>query len=313
MTRRQVVLHSSLFILTLLSTLFTGGPVYSAAIMTILTAHEMGHYTQCRRYGIPATLPFFIPMPISPFGTMGAVIRMQGPLEERRALFDIAVAGPLAGLVFALPAAIIGIHLSRVVDLTAGGGSIPLGDSILFKGLVHWIVGPIPAGRDLMLHPLAFAGWAGLFVTALNLLPIGQLDGGHILYALLGTRRALPVSLAFMGGFAVLGVFFYRGWALMIVLILIFGLRHPPFWEEGIALGRRRKMLGAAMLLFFVVSFTPTPIVLESRPARKPVERPMPQAPGVQVSIPQTQDGGPARAVPAAFTAWFEPASGSCP
>ena len=326
MTRKQAILHVTLFVVTLLSTLVVGGPFYAAAIMTILTAHEMGHYLQCRRYGIPATLPFFIPMPLSPFGTMGAVIRMQGPLQERRALFDIAVAGPIAGLVFAIPAAVIGIRLSTVVNLSAmSQPTLPLGDSLLFSGLVHWIVGPMPEGYDLLLHPLAFAGWAGLFVTALNLLPIGQLDGGHILYALLGSRRALPVSFVFLGAFALLGIFFYRGWTLMILLIVLFGFRHPPFWEQGRALGRRRQLLGAAALLFFIVSFTPTPIITDAPEPRTPVESAPAGDDGVQVGVPpadewtvpvtlradsipgSTRSGGPALAAPAA---WDRPRAG---
>jgi membrane-associated protease RseP (regulator of RpoE activity) len=206
MTRRTLWIHVSLFVLTLASTAVTAGPLYGIAIMAILTAHEMGHYIQCRRYGVPATLPFFIPMPLlNPFGTMGAVIRMSGPLYARRALFDIAVTGPIAGLVLALPMAMAGIRLSKVVDVSRlSETTMPLGDSLLFRALVWVVVGRIPEGRDLLLHPLAFAGWAGLFVTALNLLPVGQLDGGHVLYALFGNRQGFRISLAFMAGFAAL-------------------------------------------------------------------------------------------------------------
>ncbi len=301
MTRNQIILHIALYALTLVSTLIVGGVFYAAAIVAILTAHEMGHYVQCRRYHVPATLPFFIPMPFSPFGTMGAVIRMKGPLYERRALFDIAVSGPIAGLVLAVPTAMLGIHLSQVVNLsTMQQPTLPLGDSILFRALVRWIAGPIPEGHDLLLHPLAFAGWAGLFVTALNLLPVGRLDGGHILYALLGSRRALPLSLMVMGGFAALGMFFYRGWVVMILLILLFGLRHPPFWEQGSALGLRRKILGAIVLLFFLISFTPTPIPLESGRDSKPVEESGADQAQWDVRGPETTSGGAASAAPAA-------------
>lgn len=147
--------------------------------MAILTAHEMGHYVFCRRYRIPATLPYFIPLPITIFGTMGAVIRMGGPIRSRRALFDIAVAGPIAGLVVAIPVLIVGLARSAIVDgAPEGSGIITLGEPLLMRALAAVIVGPLPEGKDLLLDPFAFAGWAGLFVTAINLLPAGQLDGG---------------------------------------------------------------------------------------------------------------------------------------
>ncbi|MEK7727695.1 MAG: site-2 protease family protein, partial [candidate division KSB1 bacterium] len=229
----QPRLHVILFVLTCVSTFFTGyashgkwsaGLWYSAGIIGILFAHEMGHYLMCVRYRIHATLPFFIPFPLSPFGTLGAVIRMDARMPNRRALFDIGVAGPLAGLALTLPAIYFGLKMSTLMPVSGAEGTITLGDSLLFKALSDLALGPLPEGQDTLLHPLAYAGWAGLFVTALNLLPIGQLDGGHILYALLGDRgqKIYPVNMAM---FALLCIIEYHGWVLLVMMLLWFGYR----------------------------------------------------------------------------------------
>ncbi len=253
-------LNVLLFALTCVTTTLMGGPAYAAVLMTILLCHEMGHYLQARRYRVPATLPYFIPLPLPPFGTMGAVIRMNNVGADRRELFDIGVTGPLAGLVVAIPATLWGLAHSQVVRTAAvRDSSIRLGDSLLFSGLSHLMVGPVPAGSDLMLHPVAFAGWAGLFVTALNLLPIGQLDGGHVTYALLGKRsHLLGIAAAF--GFLLIAVLVNPAWSLMVILVFVIGLRHPPTADDTAALGRARFWLGVAAMVFFVLSFTPDPL-----------------------------------------------------
>ena len=249
-----------LFAFTLLSTALVGGISYSLALLAILLTHEMGHYLMAKRHRIPATLPYFLPMPFTIFGTFGAVIKMDGRRATRKQLFDVGVAGPLAGVVIAIPITLIGIRLSRVVPEDFGAGQmLALGDSLLFLLLSRVAAGPVPEGKTILLHPVAFAGWVGLFVTALNLLPIGQLDGGHVLYGLLG-RKAAPIALAALGGFAVLALVLSPGWLLLVFLLLYFGYRHPPALGEEIGLDKRRKWIGILTLLLFIAAFTPVPI-----------------------------------------------------
>jgi membrane-associated protease RseP (regulator of RpoE activity) len=212
-----------------------------------------------RKYSIPASLPFFIPLPLPPFGTLGAIIKMRGPMTHRRALFDIAVAGPLAGFFFTLPAVIIGLKYSTVISAQeVSGFSLQLGESILFQALARAIVGILPQDSDILLHPMAYAGWTGLFVMALNLLPIGQLDGGHVVYALFG-RRSRMIFTSSLIAFAAICAFFYWGWALLIMLIVFFGLRHPPPRDDQTPLDTRRKLIGAFVLVLFFLAFTPVP------------------------------------------------------
>jgi membrane-associated protease RseP (regulator of RpoE activity) len=163
---------------------------FTGALLAILLAHEFGHYIAARIHKVDASLPFFIPLPVlSPFGTMGAIIRMRSVIPTRRALFDIGAAGPLAGLVLAIPLYAWGAAHSTVVSLDTAGGGLQLGDSILLKLLDHFFAPPTPSGTDLMLSPVAFAAWGGMFVTMINLLPVGQLDGGHVAFALFGPRQ----------------------------------------------------------------------------------------------------------------------------
>lgn len=235
-----------------------GGAVYSASVMTILLAHEMGHYLMSRKYGIPSTLPYFIPFPLSPFGTFGAIIKMKGIIINKKALFDIGIAGPLSGFIIAIPFIIFGIKMSTIQLVTKEMVFLQLGDPLLFKILQGFLIGDIPDGYDLVLHPLAYAGWVGLFVTALNLLPVGQLDGGHIIYAVFGDKSKwiFAVSITLL---AVLTIFYNPGWLLLVILLLIFGMRHPEPFDMETELDGKRKLLAFVILLIFLLSFTPSP------------------------------------------------------
>jgi membrane-associated protease RseP (regulator of RpoE activity) len=258
-TQRRVLLPLLLFAATCYTTLAVGGPVYAGAIMFTLLCHEFGHFFQSVRYGVPASFPFFIPMPGSPIGTMGAVIVMKPYVGDRRAIFDIGITGPLAGLVPAVVFSVIGLHWSQVVDTTGMKAELQLGEPLLFKGLEHLMFGPLGPHEDVAIHPLAFAGWVGVFITALNLVPIGQLDGGHVLYGLL-LRRSYPVARAMLL-FAMVGVvlFGYWGWSLMILLLMLMGALHPPTANDDIPLGTGRTILGWATLCFVPIGFTPVP------------------------------------------------------
>lgn len=239
-----------------------GGLGFSLALMTTLLAHELGHFLQARRYGVPASLPYFVPMPLSPIGTMGAVILMAPGKGDRRTLFDIAVSGPLAGLVPALLFCILGLHWSEVVHLTGQPIGLTLGEPILFKLLSYVTFGPLAEGQDVALHPVAFAGWVGIFITALNLIPIGQLDGGHILYALLLRRSGRVAQTLLAAAMIAVVVWGYWGWTLMIFLLMLMGPVHPPTANDDMPLGTGRTILGWASLLFVLVGFTPTPFGL---------------------------------------------------
>lgn len=260
--RRRRWLPPLLFGLTCLSTYLVGGVAYAAAVMFILLCHELGHYVQARRHGVPASLPYFIPMPLTPIGTMGAVIVMRSRLPHRRALFDVAITGPLAGLVPTLVFVLIGLKLSTVQPLPEEPGGMLFGEPLLFRFLASLVLGPIPSGQTVFAHPLAWAGWVGMFITALNLLPVGQLDGGHILYALL-RRRAHRIALVLLvaAGASILA-FGYWGWSLLFLLLLLFGPFHPPTAADEVPLGKGRVILGWATLLFLVVGFTPEPFVI---------------------------------------------------
>ena len=252
-------MHILLFALTVGSTVLVGGTWYCISIMTILLAHELGHFFVSRHYHVRSSLPFFIPFP-NLFGTLGAVILMRGRIRSRKALFDIGATGPLVGFCLTIPAIIIGLSLSRAIQVAhLDGTSFRLGDSILFSFLQRAIMGEIPEGTDVLLHPLAFAGWVGLFVTALNLMPIGQLDGGHIAYAVFGRRSRIVFLLAAIG-FGILGFFFFPPWLLPLSLILFFGFRHPPPSDDETELDGRRKLLAGLTFLVFVLSFTPVPL-----------------------------------------------------
>jgi len=264
---RKLNKHIILFILTIGTTFLIGlgegiaaAAMYSGALMSILLCHEMGHYLTARKYGVPATLPFFIPVPLPPFGTLGAIIKMKGNIPNRRALLDIGAAGPLAGLAVSVPVIFIGVKLSRIVELQQlGDAAISLGDSLLFSWITKLSIGNLPEGKDLVLHPLAYAGWVGLLVTAMNLLPVGQLDGGHIIYALFH-KRSKYVSLVVYGMMVYVLLFHSAMWFVWLILLAIFR-RHPPTLNDSLSLGNKRKNLGIFTLLMFVITFTPAPFI----------------------------------------------------
>jgi membrane-associated protease RseP (regulator of RpoE activity) len=257
---RRYRIHIILFVLTVASTWITGGPSYSTAVMIILLGHEMGHYFMSRKYGIPATLPFFLPLPyVSPFGTLGAVIRMKGVVASRKALFDTGVAGPLISFVLSIPAIIIGIRLSTIIPLPQiQTESIRLADPLLFSIVQHFTIGDIPKNYDVILHPIGFAGWVGLFVTALNLLPVGQLDGGHIAYALFGKKSRIVFVIA-IAVVAFFFLFYSMAWFLILILMILFGLRHPEPAENSMPLDWKRKLIGVITFVALILSFTPSP------------------------------------------------------
>lgn len=265
------------------------GMPFAVSLLAILLAHEFGHYLAARYHKTDVTLPYFLPFPFSPFGTLGAFIQLKEPPRNKRILLDIGIAGPLAGLIVAIPVLLIGLSLSevsRIPGILSAGQAFSLeGNSILYllaKFFIHgqWL--PTPAsygnvspiiywlryvftglpspigGMDVMLHPIAWAGWAGLLVTALNLIPAGQLDGGHVLYSLFGknSRFMVPVILA---GLAILG-FFWQGWWLWVFLILFLGSSHAQPLDQITKLDTGRVALAVFGLIVFVLVFVPVPL-----------------------------------------------------
>jgi hypothetical protein len=232
--------------------------IYAVVLITILLGHELGHFLACRYYKIDATLPYFIPAPTI-IGTMGAFIRIRSPITRKKQLFDIGIAGPLTGFILSLPAIVYGLSVSKAVPPLAGDDSLQFGYPLILKIMGSFFFRGIPEGYDLIPHPVAFAGWVGVLVTALNLFPVGQLDGGHIVYALLGpkSRKLAPF---FLGAFVFMGFFFWIGWFVWALLIFFLGLKHPHIYDEGRPLSPLRKFLGFAMLVIFILSFIPDPI-----------------------------------------------------
>jgi membrane-associated protease RseP (regulator of RpoE activity) len=295
-TRRdRVWLHVLLFLLTVLSTTFIGGFQYLAfvgdftaletgaftsarfswitfllnglwyagTVLAILGLHELGHYAACRFYGVDATLPYFLPAPPPLLtGTFGAFIRIRSRIPSKVALFDIAVAGPLAGFAVAVPALVGGLLLSRVARLPADFEGAWLGEPLLFRLASFLIFGDVADGYAINLHPVGFAAWFGLLATALNLFPVSQLDGGHISYAVLGRRSSwitilmLPATIAL----TVLSWSWLLWTALLILMVAVVGPHHPPTLDDEMPLGRGRLFLAGFALLMLVLCFTPAPI-----------------------------------------------------
>ncbi len=236
--------------------LLLGGLPFSLTLLAILLAHEFGHYAACRFYHVDATLPFFLPSPTY-FGTFGAFIRIRSPIYSKRILFDVGIAGPLAGFALLLPALAIGLAYSKVLPGIAQRGDIVLGTPPLLW-LAEKAIFPGVASSDVYLHPIARAAWAGMFSTALNLLPIGQLDGGHIVYAFLGERAKL-FSRVFLAALIPLGLLYWWPWLLWAVLLLVFGLSHPSIFDSArLEPGRRR--LAYLALAIFLLCFIAAPV-----------------------------------------------------
>ncbi len=244
------------FLLEHFETLWRGIP-FAATLLGILATHECGHYVLSRIHGVPASLPLFIPGPPHFIGTFGAIIRLRGPIMSRRALFDIGVAGPLAGFVVAVVALVIGLNLSTVVDRTATYG-LQLGEPLLLQFISWLVVGSLPPQADIVLHPVGFAAWFGLFVTSLNLIPIGQLDGGHVAYALWGSRQR-TMAFAMVPLLIVLGFVGWPGWFLWAFMAGLLGLGHPPVLDPHVPLGRGRIVVGWIALAVFILTFAPVP------------------------------------------------------
>jgi len=254
--------HVILFLLTVASTTIAGGFSYSVALLAILGAHEFGHYYYCRRHDVDATLPYFLPAPLPLTGTLGAVIRIKEAFPSTRALFDIGVAGPIAGFVVLLPLLYWGIGQSEVVVIPPNTDVIYFGEPLLVKAAIWWHFGVLPPGSDVQLHPVGFAAWFGMLATALNLLPFGQLDGGHIAYAVFG-HRAKFVSMATLA-ITILLTVRSLSWAmtalLMSIMAFMLGFGHPRIVDEGTPLDRNRRLIAFGALLIFVLCFTPVPI-----------------------------------------------------
>jgi membrane-associated protease RseP (regulator of RpoE activity) len=242
--------------------LYKGIP-FSFTLLLILGTHEMGHYLISRRHHLDVTLPYFIPAPPIPFiiGTFGAFIRIRSPIRDKRALLDVGCAGPLAGVLISIPVILIGLKLSTVTVIGGKGEGLVLGEPLLFKFLSWLVLGSQGADANVILHPVAFAGWIGLLVTALNLMPVGQLDGGHVAYALFPEYHRY-ISLGVLGLLVLSGFLFWEGWLFWAVLLTFLGWRHPPPYHFWVPLDRRRRVLGIITILAFIVTFTPAPFIL---------------------------------------------------
>ncbi len=298
-------INLGLAIVTIISVLFTGasyecqclppttlaqwlgGIPMMLAMMAILLAHEFGHYFAARHHKVAVTLPYFIPLPIiSPVGTMGAFIQLRTPFKTKKQLFDIGIAGPLGGLVFAIPLIFWGVAHSTVIEFNRGVSSVLEGNSIFYlavkyffhgqllpsfdqyRDLPFWqeflrlLAGILPpgGGTDIFINSLAFAAWFGLFVTAMNLLPVGQLDGGHVIYCLLG-NKARWLGTALVGVMVLAGIFWWTGWLLWALLVFfVIGPGHPPPLNDLVELGLPRRLLAYMMIVIFIILFMPNPL-----------------------------------------------------
>ncbi len=235
------------------------GVMYAIPLMSILFFHEMGHYLFSVRHRVPASFPYFIPLPLPPLGTMGAVILQGRGVATRRQMFDIAVAGPIAGLVITMPVLLLGIYQSGY-QTTVPSGGLEFGEPLLLQWLIHWVHGPGLPEQTFVITTLGLAGWVGVFITAMNLLPVGQLDGGHILYTLIGRKAHVVAILVIVSGVAMMAIQGSYTFTLLLILLMVTGLRHPPTANDAEPLGTGRAILGWLTLSFLIIGFTPTPI-----------------------------------------------------
>jgi membrane-associated protease RseP (regulator of RpoE activity) len=292
--RKSFVIAIFLFLLTLISTLAVGAQYASAyasgqspdfdelfstfgAVLThpqillagipfaftligILLAHELGHFFACRYYGISASYPYFLPAPTL-IGTLGAFIRIRSPIYNRKALFDVGLAGPVIGFLFAIPALAIAVFYSRVVPFSDAHSLVVFGQPLVMRLLVA-VLRPGVAPGDLLLHPVGRAAWVGLFATSLNLLPGGQLDGGHILYSV-ASKYHKKITLAVALLLVPLGIYYWKGWIMWAILLLAIGFRHPPLMNRWEPLGRPRFFWAAVAVAIFALCFMPMPVLVK--------------------------------------------------
>lgn len=243
------------FQITSLQTIYKGLN-FSVPLLFILLCHELGHYLACRKYRVDATLPFFIPVPFG-IGTLGAFIKIKEPFPSKRILFDVGVSGPIAGFIASIPFAIIGIWTTKIVHFISSENEILLQDPLFFKILIYLKFKP-NLDETIILTPFIFAAWIGFLATMLNLLPFGQLDGGHIIYSLFGRFQRkivfpLYILLLFMG-------IYWWGWFFWAVIIIIMNPFHPPSWDENIPIDKKRKIIGIIVLIIFILAFMPVPV-----------------------------------------------------
>ncbi len=274
--RRGLFLNAVLFVVTLATTILAGalqegvnpiqnpeqisrGIPFALALMGILLSHELGHFWMARKHGLDVTWPYLIPAP-SLIGTFGAFIKIRSPIPNRRVLLDIGATGPLVGALVSIPLLILGLKLSEIKMVQGDSGAM-LGSSLLLSALERLLIEPLPAGYDVVIHPVGFAGWIGLLITSLNLLPIGQLDGGHVAYALGGEVQNKISKIIFVL-LLILGIFGWEGWLLWALILFVLGLRHPPPLEGQVALDPKRKMIGWLTIAVLILTFIPVPIKL---------------------------------------------------
>lgn len=258
-TNRPIELDQFLSLVPVLAAhplLLVDGLAFSLTLVTILLSHELGHYFACRYYGIDASLPYFLPAP-TPIGTLGAFIRIRSPIYTRRALFDVGIAGPLAGFVVLVPLLLLGVASSKVIPGIGERGDLVFGTPAILRAM-EWAVFPHVPAANILLHPVARGAWVGILATALNLIPIGQLDGGHILYAFAGRKHKL-LSRLFVVALIPMGIFFSHTWLVWAALLFFFALRHPTIFDDT-PLDENRALLGVASLVVFLLTFTLVPI-----------------------------------------------------
>lgn len=271
LTRTHVLLFIATFFTTLMAGALLNGVIpweepgriylglpFSLTLLLILMTHELSHYYMSRKHHVQASLPYFIPAP-SIIGTFGAIIKMKPPIPDRRSLIDIGASGPIGGFIIAVIACVVGLSWSEVMPTGELEHGIAFGSSILFSLISKIVINADPEKFDILLHPVAFAGWIGLLVTSLNLLPIGQLDGGHIVYALFGERHTTIAKIT-LPVLIIMGITFWPGWIIWAVLMIIMGYRHPPVVYPHIQLDRGRKYIGWVSFVIFVLTFTPAPV-----------------------------------------------------
>lgn len=274
--RPKIWLNVLLFVATVITTLIAGamnsgvnpfvplknivsGVPFSFSIMAILTAHELGHYFVSKKEGMITTLPFFIPVPFHLIGTLGAIIRMKSIVPDRQALLKVGMAGPLTGFVVSLPIVIAGLLLSEIRSSAGATAYLRLGDSLLFMLIGRLIHPSLAAGTDIFLHPMAFAGWLGWLVTSMNLLPIGQLDGGHVAYSvMLKKRRFIYIPLA---GLLILMGWLWPGWFVWVLLAFFLARRDPVIQDSLTPLTKKDKLLAILPLVILILTFIPRPFV----------------------------------------------------